>query len=641
MSDYDDYVDNLIEKYGKNKAMEILAINAGYRELPVDIDTFVEDDRFLGKSTDGGRLIYPGWRKTLREIFPDPFTSPYDIVVLTGCIGAGKSTFAKIAYLYCLHKMLCIDNPHKFYGHVPTTEYLLFTWSPVAATGADIIEGEAYLMMKESEWFTKIRDANDGFFPNRIGTSSGSRPSSNVGRAIFASIMTEVNFAIGSADTLDPMNNFNLIYRRMQSRFMYKGRQPYPIIIDSSISDDNDMVSQIKKNFKNARMRVYSYAIWEIKPRNLYSKDTFEVFCGDENIDPFIITPDDPTGDVVKSNPETAPRVIKVPMDFYAAFTSDLRTSIRDIAGVATSANSAFISSTEAINQCFTLPNPITKQIIRMGISSQYKDFNLTDYFTEDYWTKFKTLDPLFNDLPLEEKRKFKYKPSITHDTRPRTIHIDIGVVKDLTGIGCSYVDSFKKILRVDNTTGEASIVSEPVYHGEWTLYAGAAPNDEMPIYKIRDFMVDLRTRGMNIYKITCDGYQSRQLMQELKVLGFNCEYLSVDRSKDPYLALKRAILEGRYKCADNSRLKVEIRELIDTGHMIDHPDSGELGDGSKDGADGMAGSLWTLVASEGQPEVDDASSQYMELEDVYSHMMDAQSGSEMESILLRKLMGN
>lgn len=638
MNEKENYVDELILKHGKKAAMEILALNAGYRELPVDIDTFVEDDRFLGKSLDNGRLIYPGWRKTLREVFPDPFTSPYDVVVLTGCIGAGKSTFSKICMLYCLHKLLCLINPHKFYGHVPTTEYLFFTWSPVAATGADIIEGEAYLMMKESSWFSDIRDANDGFFPNRIATSSGSRPTGNVGRAIFSSVMTEVNFAIGDADSVDPMNNFNLIYRRMQSRFMFKGRQPYPIFIDSSISDDNDMVSQIRRDFKDARMKVYSYAIWEIKPRSGYSDKTFEVFCGDENIDPFIITEEDPTGNIVKENPETANRIINVPMDFWAAFNSDLRTSIRDIAGVATSANSVFINSTEAINDCFVLDNPILKQIVRVGIKPQYKDFDFTQVFKEDYWKNFKQVSEEYLKLSPEDKMRYKIKPSTTHDTRPRACHVDIGVTNDLTGIGCSYVQSHTKILRVDPTTGDASIYNEPVYAGEWTLYVGAAPNDEVPIYKIRDFFVDLRTRGVNIWKITCDGYQSRQLMQELKVLGFNVEYLSVDSSKDPYYALKRAILEGRWKVANNPRLRTEIRELIDTGDKVDHPEVGELGDGSKDGADGMAGSLWSLISSEGEPEIDDSGSQYMTLDEVYGSLQSGSGAMTMEQMLMKKL---
>lgn len=38
-----------------------------YDEIPVDIDTFITDDRYLGKSL--GHSIYPFWRKELRKLF--------------------------------------------------------------------------------------------------------------------------------------------------------------------------------------------------------------------------------------------------------------------------------------------------------------------------------------------------------------------------------------------------------------------------------------------------------------------------------------------------------------------------------------------------------------------------------------------
>ncbi|AMM44821.1 hypothetical protein SP15_022 [Bacillus phage SP-15] len=42
---------------------------ADYDEVPVDIDTFIEDPEYFGNGTDQGKLIYPFWRKELRKIF--------------------------------------------------------------------------------------------------------------------------------------------------------------------------------------------------------------------------------------------------------------------------------------------------------------------------------------------------------------------------------------------------------------------------------------------------------------------------------------------------------------------------------------------------------------------------------------------
>lgn len=42
-----------------------------YDEIPVDIDTFLTDDKFLGKVTENGKIIYPFWRDIYRKLF-DP-----------------------------------------------------------------------------------------------------------------------------------------------------------------------------------------------------------------------------------------------------------------------------------------------------------------------------------------------------------------------------------------------------------------------------------------------------------------------------------------------------------------------------------------------------------------------------------------
>ena len=46
-----------------------------YEEIPVDIDTFLHDSKYLGKGlidNEGRFTVYPYWVKTLKKIFPDP-----------------------------------------------------------------------------------------------------------------------------------------------------------------------------------------------------------------------------------------------------------------------------------------------------------------------------------------------------------------------------------------------------------------------------------------------------------------------------------------------------------------------------------------------------------------------------------------
>lgn len=68
-------------------------IYADYKEIPVDIDTFLHDPRYLGKGLvdDEGRFtVFPYWEKKLKELFPNNLDTTYNNVILTGSIGTGK-----------------------------------------------------------------------------------------------------------------------------------------------------------------------------------------------------------------------------------------------------------------------------------------------------------------------------------------------------------------------------------------------------------------------------------------------------------------------------------------------------------------------------------------------------------------------
>ena len=63
--------------------------NADYEEIPVDIITFISDDKYLGKSTRHGTSIYPFWKEIYKQVFSDD--DEYLEIVLTGAIGIGKT----------------------------------------------------------------------------------------------------------------------------------------------------------------------------------------------------------------------------------------------------------------------------------------------------------------------------------------------------------------------------------------------------------------------------------------------------------------------------------------------------------------------------------------------------------------------
>ena len=86
-----------------------------YDEIPVDVETFLKDKKYLGRGLidDEGRFtVFPYWVNLLKEIFPDPLLpSKYNTLALTGSIGIGKSFVAVLCMLYELYRMLCLKDP--------------------------------------------------------------------------------------------------------------------------------------------------------------------------------------------------------------------------------------------------------------------------------------------------------------------------------------------------------------------------------------------------------------------------------------------------------------------------------------------------------------------------------------------------
>lgn len=66
-----------------------------FEEIPVDIDTFLDDPRYLGRGlwevdpVSGTRrcTLFPYWRAMLKKLFPTKTTTAYNTLILTGCLG--------------------------------------------------------------------------------------------------------------------------------------------------------------------------------------------------------------------------------------------------------------------------------------------------------------------------------------------------------------------------------------------------------------------------------------------------------------------------------------------------------------------------------------------------------------------------
>ena len=165
-----------------------------YEEIPVDIDTFLHDKRYLGNgliNDEGKFTVFPYWVETLKKIFPDPLQpAQYNTVALTGAIGLGKSFEADLIGLYELHRMLCLKDPYLYYGMQPIDK-ISFAFMNITL---DAAEGVAWdklqQLLQSSEWFMNHGSISQGRNPiwspgKKIELICGSQSRHIIGRAVF------------------------------------------------------------------------------------------------------------------------------------------------------------------------------------------------------------------------------------------------------------------------------------------------------------------------------------------------------------------------------------------------------------------------------------------------------------------------
>lgn len=159
-----------------------------YEEIPVDIDTFIESDLYLGKSTRNGKSIWPFWREQYRQIFAEDNYKPQ--VVFTGAIGIGKTKTAVVCLCYMLYRLMCLKNPQEYYGF-NEGEVISILFFNITLT---LAEGVAYKAMQEflqaSPWFMErgvVTGLKNKIYnpPKKIALTFGSKPEHALGQQVY------------------------------------------------------------------------------------------------------------------------------------------------------------------------------------------------------------------------------------------------------------------------------------------------------------------------------------------------------------------------------------------------------------------------------------------------------------------------
>lgn len=540
-------VTQLVDAHGIKSAKKALAKSSGYIDVPPTITEFMEDPYYLGDVFD----LYPVWHKSLNQIYPNEFFSPYLEICLTGAIGLGKTTVSLVGTAYDMCKLQHMVSPTEYSGLSRTTRIAFAMINANMELSKKVLMDQVDDIMEQSPYFKQLRAEAlsskaraKSYLPKNINVVKGSRFTHVLGQAVVGAVLSELNFQDRVKD--QAYENYTNTLTRLQSRFMAckarTGSYPGRIWLDSSKNDANSFVeSHLESNIGNPELLLLDYAFWEVHAHRMqYSGKTFKVFTGDQNRDPFIV---DHARQIVGISEEA---VIDVPVEHEDRFRQNLPKSLRDIAGKGTWSSAKLIPTVERIKQALRRPNPIKKEVIHLDFFD--KSQRLIDY------------------VNLED---------LASDTRPRFIHLDLGLKNDKTGIASTRLDGWVTTQHTDPITLETRLIKSPMFHTEWVISVAPIPGQEVPIWKLKEFIIMLRQRGIPIAQVSTDGYQSTNLRQDLTLNGYDCRLLSVDRTKDQYTQLKDCILESRWDGVKHPLLEKELKELVDTGKKIDHPFDG------------------------------------------------------------------
>ena len=528
-----------------------------YNEIPVDIETFIKDDNYMGqawKDSEGKLKLYPYWLDRLKELFPTNTDVSVNNFIESGARGLGKSEVGTLTGMYLMYRVMCLKNPLEFY-HMKPTEKICFAFMNITKDLSEEIGVDKFQKsIQKSPWFmSKGRMTtykNDPYWvpPEPVNIIIGSQASHVIGQPIFWALFDEISFIKNQDIERQKQIAINMIDTAiggMKTRFIHRGKNPTLLVLASSKRSEKSFLEEhMKKKLASEKENVLivDEPVWVVKPKGTYSDKTFHVGIGNKFLLSKIIDDED-----ISIYWRQGYKIIDVPIDFRADFMDDIDRALCDFAGISSSELSKYISG-QAVNDCISndRKNPFAKDILEIGNAPDDK----LQYYN-------------FFD---------KEKIPVAWRSKPLYIHMDMSISGDKTGIAGVFAIGKKP-------STDPNDQSKDMFYGLGFSVSIKAPKGrQVSFEKNRKFIYWLKDQGFNVKGVSTDTFQSYDLGQQLTALGYNYKQISVDRVEDkickPYQYLKSTLYEKRIDMYPCKLLVEELTDLernINTG-KVDHP---------------------------------------------------------------------
>ena len=585
-----------LEKVERNR--EILW-KKDFERKPVDFREFVSSDKYLGKVLRGS--LFPILVDDLEEMF----AGSYNVVVLGGGIGWGKTRAMAVAICYEIYKVSCFRNPARALGLIEGSDISFPIVSVTKEQAQKVLFKTIYSLMSESPYFTETvpfdrKIKTEIRFPTKgiVCYPAATNEDSVLGTGVFGACMDEANFydvvesskrsVFGTDGRYDLAQViFDKVSARMRSRNTQRGILPGHLYVASAARYPDDFVERLMQKAvaetEQGFGRIFArrYPTWGTRPEGHYSKTKFRVELGNTYRPSRVLTGNEK--DVIEAN------VIEVAEDFRPIFENDPNGAVRDVAGYPVAAIHPFFGSPEKIQRMFQLGDGLRNAFTKSTVTLQVKDDPSVEALLPENLDYIEEPRKNSMGLPLiQDGKQLMHKklfPALYY------AHVDLAKNHDAAGVCVVHSVATTKVRRRDVHNHDDVEESKPIIRVDLLLRVVAPPGGEIDVAAIRGLFFELQRRCMMQFgKVTYDSFGSQESIKTMKDQGFNVDLLSMDKSDTPYETLRLAIYDERVLCPYNDVLERELVQLERHEKKIDHPSTHGA---SKDVADAFAGAIY------------------------------------------------
>jgi hypothetical protein len=536
-------------------------------EIPVDIDTFIQDERYLNRPevtlSDYQRQCILAstqiYRKsTLLQFLSDKeaekrWQQTCNEVILQLGKGSGKDFMSAISCAYMVYLLLCLKDPARYYNKPSGDTIDILNIAQNSAQASNVFFANVSRLIQKAPWFVgryetkggsaEPAKANQIDFDKNVTLYSGhSEREAWEGYNVIMVILDEIDgFANDSASGVmgkTAAGIYDMYRASVDSRFGEFGKVlalSFPRYKGSWIQTRYDQIVA-------AKTTVVRTEILKLDPDlpDGFEGNEIKIEWDEDHIEqykyPKMFALKRPTWDV---NPH------KHIEEYARAFFDNYIDTLSRTACMPPDAIDAFFKDTQKVNDAFTSTNIVSNDDGRF-------DENLA--------------------RPDDSKLYF--------------VHVDLARKHDRCAVAMGHVEGF-----VQRKIGQITTEPAPLIKIDSLRYWIPKKDQPVDFTDVRQHILDLARAGYNIRLVTFDQWESADMRKYLEQAGLRTDKLSV--AIKHYTDFAVAVAEGRLEGPDEPLLREELLALrIMQNGKIDH-----MRQGYKDLSDATCGAIFNAIA--------------------------------------------